>query len=209
MESHIQGIKRIDTLEIPIEALREVIVNAIVHRDYSIRDSIKIAIFDNRVEITSPGNLPRSLDIDMIKKGRSEIRNVVIARFFKELGFIEQWGTGIRKIIALCVQNNLKEPEFFDDGTSFKVIIYRKVTSESAGIVPESAGIVPESEINEKERLVLKLLQDHGSASRKDIQDLLRMSERGVRKLLSKLENKGFIKQIGKGKNTKYVLRGK
>ena len=202
MESHIQGIKRIDTLEIPIEALREVIVNAIVHRDYSIRDSIKIAIFDNRVEITSPGNLPRSLDIDLIKKGRSEIRNVVIARFFKELGFIEQWGTGIRKIIALCVQNNLKEPEFFDDGTSFKVIIYRKVTSESAGIVPES-------EINEKERLVLKLLQDHGSASRKDIQDLLRMSERGVRKLLSKLENKGLIKQIGKGKNTKYVLRGK
>lgn len=202
MESHIQGIKRIDTLEIPIEALREVIVNAIVHRDYSIRDSIKIAIFDNRVEITSPGNLPRSLDIDMIKKGRSEIRNVVIARFFKELGFIEQWGTGIRKIIALCVQNNLKEPEFFDDGTSFKVIIYRKVTSESAGIVPKS-------EINEKERLVLKLLQVHGSASRKDIQDLLRMSERGVRKLLSKLENKGFIKQIGKGKNTKYVLRGK
>ena len=121
----IKGLQRIDEYDIPIVAIREAIANAVVHRDYSISGSdIKFAIFDDRVEITSPGSLPKTLDVDDIKMGRSEIRNKVIARFFKEIGFIEEWGTGIKRIISSCSAMNLKEPQFIETGMFFKVIIY-------------------------------------------------------------------------------------
>ncbi|MBO8139936.1 MAG: hypothetical protein H0Z22_05635 [Thermosipho sp. (in: Bacteria)] len=78
---------------------------------------IKFVIFDDRLEITSPGGLPGSLSLELIFQVRSEIRNKIIARFFKEIGYIEQWGTGIRRIIELCYNRNLKRPQFIDDGT--------------------------------------------------------------------------------------------
>ncbi|MCU0285472.1 MAG: putative DNA binding domain-containing protein [Acidobacteria bacterium] len=118
----VVGLRRIDRYEVPLEVLREALVNAVVHRDYSITGSdIKFAIFDNRIEITSPGALPRSLEIEDIIAGRSEIRNKVIARFFKEIEFIEQWGNGIIKIFRLLKDNGLKEPEFRESGLFFKI----------------------------------------------------------------------------------------
>ncbi|WP_129407817.1 RNA-binding domain-containing protein [Marinitoga lauensis] len=88
----IKDLQHEENFIIPIPVIREAIINAIVHRDYTINSDIKFAIFDNRIEITSPGGLPGNLDVDAIKDGRSEIRNKVIARFFKEIGYIEQWG---------------------------------------------------------------------------------------------------------------------
>lgn len=126
----VVGLRRIDRYEVPLEVIREALVNAVVHRDYSITGSdIKFAIFDDRIEITSPGALPRSLEIEDIIAGRSEIRNKVIARFFKEIEFIEQWGNGIRKILRLLKDNGLNEPQFHESGLFFKIIIYKKTTT--------------------------------------------------------------------------------
>jgi ATP-dependent DNA helicase RecG len=84
-------ITRIDEYEIPPEALREAIVNAIIHRDYSMTGSdIKVAVFDSRIEITSPGGLPKGITIDDILGGRSEIRNKIIVRIFREAKIVEQ-----------------------------------------------------------------------------------------------------------------------
>jgi ATP-dependent DNA helicase RecG len=129
----VVGLRRIDRCEVPLEVIREALVNAIVHRDYSISGSdIKFAIFDDRIEITSPGTLPMSLEIDDIVAGRSEIRNKVIARFFKEIEFIEQWGNGIGKMIRLLVEHGLKEPEFRESGRFFKVTIYKTADEKKA-----------------------------------------------------------------------------
>ncbi|MCX6583360.1 MAG: putative DNA binding domain-containing protein [Candidatus Aminicenantes bacterium] len=126
----VVGLRRIDRYEVPLDVIREALVNAVVHRDYSITGSdIKFAIFDDRIEITSPGALPRSLEIEDIIAGRSEIRNKVIARFFKEIEFIEQWGNGIRKILRLLKESGLKEPLFRESGLFFKIIIYKKTTT--------------------------------------------------------------------------------
>lgn len=123
----IEGLQRKDRDEVPLEAVREALVNAVVHRDYSISGSdIKLAIFDDRIEFTSPGALPRSLEIEDILSGRSEIRNKVIARFFKEIGFIEQWGTGMRKMMSLCNDAGLDPPEFRESGLFFKVTFFKK-----------------------------------------------------------------------------------
>jgi len=129
LSGKVEGLQRIDRYEVPLEVIREAVVNAVVHRDYSISGSdIKFAIFDDRIEVTSPGALPRSLEIEDIIAGRSEIRNKVIARFFKEIEFIEQWGNGIKKMFRLLKHDGLPDPQFRESGLFFKIIIYKKKT---------------------------------------------------------------------------------
>ena len=114
LSGQLEGIQRVDKYAIPIKALREAVVNAIIHRDYSISGAdIKVAVFDDIVEITSPGTMPGALAIDDIGNGRSEIRNKVIARFFNEINFIEQWGTGFKKIFGWCKDASLDTPKLY------------------------------------------------------------------------------------------------
>ena len=132
ISSKFENFQRKDILEIPMLALREGIINAIVHRDYSNQGrDIKIGIYDDVVEIVSPGGLPSTLTIEQIYSGRSEIRNRVLARIFKELNFIEKWGSGINRMINLCKEVNLKVPEIKETGDSIVLTFYR--TENSAG----------------------------------------------------------------------------
>ncbi|MBI5606138.1 MAG: hypothetical protein HY879_22615 [Deltaproteobacteria bacterium] len=99
LSSQIGEIYREDRWEYPLEAIREALINAIIHRDYSILGSdIKLAIFDDMLEITSPGPLPDTLPVEELGTGRSEIRNRILAPIFKDLKLIESWGTGIKKM---------------------------------------------------------------------------------------------------------------
>jgi ATP-dependent DNA helicase RecG len=141
LSGKVEGLQRIDRYEVPLEVIREAIVNAVVHRDYSISGSdIKFAIFDDRIEVTSPGALPRSLEIEDIIAGRSEIRNKVIARFFKEIEFIEQWGNGIKKMFRLLQLDGLPGPQFRESGLFFKVIFYKKKKQETTIETAETSG---------------------------------------------------------------------
>jgi len=127
----IGEVYRTDRWEYPLEAVREALVNAIVHRDYSILGSdIKLAIFDDQLEITSPGSLPGGMPFDRLGTGRSEIRNRILAPVFKELGLIEAWGTGIRKIRTELENWPEHELELKDDGHSFQVIFRKLVPPE-------------------------------------------------------------------------------
>jgi len=111
LHGEIKGLQRTDTYEIPEVALREALINAYVHRDYTNRGrDIKVGIYDDIVNIVSPGGFPNTLTTSALNEGRSEIRNRVIARIFKELGYIEQWGSGIQRIKKLCLTQGLQEP---------------------------------------------------------------------------------------------------
>ena len=97
LSSLIGEVYRQDRWEYPLEAIREAISNAVIHRDYAVLGSdIKVAIFDDMLEITSPGPLPDTMPIGELGSGRSEIRNRVLAPIFKDLKLIEAWGTGIQ-----------------------------------------------------------------------------------------------------------------
>ena len=99
------GVYRNDRREYPITAIREVIRNAVIHRDYSLTGKdIKIAILDDKVEIASPGKLMPTVDFSDMESGQSDIRNKILAPVFKKLGIIEQWGNGL-KLIAEELQN--------------------------------------------------------------------------------------------------------
>lgn len=217
----ISDLQRQDEYEVPLISIREAVANAVVHRDYSISGAdIKFAIFDDRIEITSPGLLPKTLDIDDIKMGRSEIRNKVIARFFKELRFIEEWGTGIRRIIASCKDAGLKEPEFIETGMFFKTILYKydnELIAESSGLVANSSGLVAKNQLNiydkyvltKTERIIIEYLQKQSSINNSEGILATGLSPAGVRKIFVSLQEKGLIYPVGKGRSRCYILNAK
>jgi len=128
----IDALHREEQYEIPTRSVREMIVNAVTHRNYMLDSSIQVAVYDDRVEVTSPGMLYGTLDIASIKAGRSETRNRTIARVFDKMHLIESWGTGIRRILEDCANAGLPEPGFSEVGDAFRVEIYRKQVNQLA-----------------------------------------------------------------------------
>ena len=114
--------ERIETWEYPIEALREGLINAIVHRDYSDAGNIQVRIFDNRIEIWSPGLFPRELNLSRIEiDSRSIPRNKKIAELFYKVGLIENWGTGFIRMINYCKLNGNPRPVFEEKSGAFVI----------------------------------------------------------------------------------------
>ena len=204
----IKELQRKDQYEVPLIAIRESLVNAVVHRDYSISGSdTKFAIFDDRIEITSPGLLPKSLDISDIVAGRSEIRNKIIARFFKEIGFIEQWGTGIRKIISSCENYGLKTPKFIETGLFFKVVIFRKKKSgDKIAISGDKVAVNNiRSNINPSENII-NYLKKKRLITNQIAREITGLSSSGVRRIFSNLAKNHLISSHGKAKGRYYTL---
>ncbi len=107
--------------------LREAVVNAVVHADYSQKGApIRVSFFDDRIEIENPGILLPGLTMDDIRQGVSKLRNRVIARVFRELDLIEQWGSGIRRIFEEAQQLGLPEPQMVEIGMRVRFIVFLK-----------------------------------------------------------------------------------
>jgi len=123
--AEISSLRRKDVYQYPQAIVREAVLNALLHADYSIRGmNIQVAIFDDRIEITNPGGLPFGLTLDQALSGISQLRNHVIGRIFRELKMVEQWGSGLGRMIDLCKQTGCKKPTFEEEGTFFRVTLY-------------------------------------------------------------------------------------
>ena len=160
----IEGLYRQDVYEIPPAAIRELIINAAVHRSYLDNGNIQVAIFDNRLEITSPGKLPVGQTIEKMREGYSKVRNEALAMAFSYMHLIERWGTGMLRIAEMIREAGLGDLEIIDGGTELRFNIYRKhnagqttkaeqVSGQSAGQTPgteqisgQNAGQTPEAE---------------------------------------------------------------
>lgn len=119
------GIYRQDVYEIPPDAIRELIINAMVHRSYLDHGTIQVAVYDNRLEITSPGKLPMGQTLERMKEGYSKIRNEALAHAFSYMNLIEHWGSGIPRIIGKVKAAGLREPEFIGGEVDLRINIYR------------------------------------------------------------------------------------
>ncbi len=111
--------------EMPLEILREAVVNALVHRDYSLSSAIRIFMFDDRLEVHSPGRLPNGVTIDNIRAGIHVERNPIILSLMAKLGFMTRLGTGILRIFRLARETGLPEPELLERDSEFVVTVYR------------------------------------------------------------------------------------
>ncbi|MFQ5820112.1 MAG: ATP-binding protein [Candidatus Heimdallarchaeota archaeon] len=180
----IEGVYRKEEYEYPLGAVREAVVNAICHRDYSRRGAdIKFAIFDDRLEVTSPGPLPPQISLRDLDTGVSELRNRVISRIFNEIGLIEGWGTGIRRIKQLLEKRGLKPPEFQEQANFFKVIFF-------------SEPII--SDLDEDEKIILKYIKNHERAQTKELENETGKSASTTKRKIKRLVNKGLLKWKGK-----------
>ncbi|OGB32323.1 MAG: AAA family ATPase [Burkholderiales bacterium RIFCSPLOWO2_12_FULL_61_40] len=118
-------VRRKDIWSIPLVLLREAVINALVHADYSQRGApIRVSFFDDRIEIESPGILLPGMTVEDMRQGVSRIRNHVIARVFSELNLIEQWGSGIRRIFREAEELGLPEPQIIEIGMRLRVVVY-------------------------------------------------------------------------------------
>ncbi|MGL6064545.1 MAG: ATP-binding protein [Fusobacteriaceae bacterium] len=164
---------------LPLESIREAIINSIIHRDYSNRGrNLKVAIFEDV--------------LDEAFTGRSEARNKSITRIFRELGYVEQWGTGLIKIKKQCLALNLKEPLISERGDFFSVIFYRN-KSERTDIVSY------QYEIKE-------YLRKNNQMSTSEAQKLLNLGKTRISEILKIMIESETIRRIGTGKNTRYTL---
>lgn len=120
------GAQMVPAYEFPMMTIRELLINAVCHRSYLIPAQIQVALYDDRLEITSPGMLMPGLTLESIREGYSLIRNRSIAEIFRYLRLFEGWGSGIPKAIQECKDYGLKEPELVASDSTFKISIYRK-----------------------------------------------------------------------------------
>lgn len=197
--AEIGRINRQEIHEYPPAAIREAVINAVVHADYAVGGmNIRIAVFDDRIEITSPGMLPFGITLEAALCGTSKVRNRVIGRVFRELGLIEQWGSGIGRMIAACAGAGIQQPSFEEIGNSFRVTFFNRRVAARLDGMPEWQA--------ELERYLL----DHGEIATARAARLWNVSDRSARTRLRSLVVKGFLAEVGTGpKDPKrvYVLK--
>lgn len=128
--AEIEGLLRKDVYELPIKAIREMIANAVVHRSYLDDSCIQVSIYEDRIEVVSPGMLYGGMDMETAKSGRSRCRNAAIAEAFQYMHIVEAWGTGIPRILNQCKEYGLPEPLFEEFGDGIKVTMFRKQSSD-------------------------------------------------------------------------------
>ena len=192
--AHTEGLYRVDKRAYPTEAIREALLNAIVHREYSFSASTLISIFDNRIEFVSIGGLARGISQSDILLGISIARNKKLADVFYRLHLIEAYGTGMPKIIEAYREYGL-EPHIEISDNAFKITL------------PNTNAAVKETkvELTENEQGVLSVLKE-GIKSRPEIQKALGFSQTTTIVAIAALLDKGLIIKVGNGNKTKYKM---
>jgi len=185
--------KRIEYPSYPEVALREAIVNAFVHRDYTLTPDIRIEIFNDRIEIASPGSLPDGLTVNDIRQGANAKRNPTLINALDKMEYIENYGSGIRRIYALY-KGFLKQPQLIATENLFTIVLYNRNYK------------LNKLDLNEQSIAVLKYLSDGKVASRQEIQDALGYKKSYTTELISKLRKLDIISSEGNGPATKYYL---
>lgn len=192
------GLYRIDTRDYPEVALREALLNALIHRDYSFSASTNIRIYHDRIEFISIGGLLSGVTLDDVTLGLSVCRNPRLANLFYRLELIEAYGTGLQKIMQAYAQRGIG-PEIQTTGNAFKIIL-PNLNANFVVPAPTSDTQSPE------ESAILKLVPQNGSISRSEISSALGLSQSTAGRLIKQMLNNGLLIQVGKGRNTRYQL---
>jgi ATP-dependent DNA helicase RecG len=202
----ITGMKREENTEYPIAVVREAIVNAIAHRDYSIRgEGIRILMFRDRLEIYSPGRLPGHVTLENLKEERYS-RNEAVVAVLSDMGYIERLGYGIDRMIATMDGAGLPEPIFIETAAGFQVAL-RSAGDELVSSQPE-AQRWPHGFLNERQEMAVAFVQEHDRITNGDYQALVpEVSAETIRRDLADLVAKNLLIRIGTKRATYYILK--
>ena len=190
------GLYRIDTRDYPEDALREALLNSLVHRDYSFRASTIVSVYADRIEFVSVGGLPSGIALDDIMLGLSVCRNPKLAAIFYRLQLIEAYGTGMPKIMRAYTESELK-PKIEVSSNAFKITLPNR--NAGANHTETLVGTVKGDE-----KRILDFIGSHGHIVRSDVDRLLEVSQATANRILKRMVAEGLIYQDGNGRKTKY-----
>lgn len=199
-KASFSGLNRIDKKDYPTEAIRESLINSIVHREYSFSGSTLINIFDDRIEFVSLGGLVSGLTLEDIMIGVSQCRNEKLANIFYRLKLIEAYGTGISKIFS-NYNGNDKKPVINATYGAFQVVLPNLNYIDNDLIKEEEEGYIS----NPQYTTILNYVNKNGSITRSETQNILNVGQTRAINILKEISNERLIKKVGKGKNTKYI----
>lgn len=194
--SSFQKLRRIDQRDYPETAVREALLNLLVHREYSFRASTFISVYADRIEFTSIGGLVSGVTLKDIMMGISVCRNVKLANVFYRLELIEAYGTGMLKIMGAYAGTG-KEPKIETSDNAFKIIL-PNLNVQQPNVTPTEKSMAEDA--------VIALTKEQGAFTRKDMEKALGMSQTTCGRLLKQMIGKGQIVKEGRSRNTYYRL---
>lgn len=189
LSATIVGTKRVERYEYPEAAIREIVANAVIHRDYRITETYtQVNIFADRIEIFNPGNLPPGVTVENIRTAQIS-RNKTIARLLSNMDYLEEYGRGIDIVFAKMSEWNLLSPLFKNTSNSFKVILPGRILSQ----------------LNGRQIHIWELLLDRLRITRKELETLLpEVPQQTLNYDLRKMKDSGLIRKIGQSLHTHY-----
>ncbi|KNG79045.1 RNA-binding domain-containing protein [Mycoplasma sp. HU2014] len=216
--------KRINYPDYPFLAVREALVNALIHRDYSIEGSqIDIDIYDDRIEIISPGGMPDGSNIQELLTWNiaSRRRNEILADIFSRLNYMEKRGSGISKILQLYANqenyNNTLKPEFLSNDKMFKIILWNLNYERSKDYQKPNDLNLTQSQFNNsynktisykpqsRDELIMSFIKSHLEFTRKDLENYIDIKRSRTTEIINKLLDENIIIKKGDGRSTKYI----
>ena len=236
IRAKVEGLVRKEKYELPPDSIREMIINAHCHRNFLEPACVQVAIFEDRLEVTSPGGLYFGLTLEEALEGHSKQRNRVIAEVFYQMGLIESWGTGLRKIKREAKEYNLPAPEFVESAGAFRINLYRQsiYSGQYASFVPEGSVIredaleydpdipydrnsVKSSEyssensseyslLSRTKRNILNLIRSDNSISAAAIAEKLSLTSRAVEKNIRQLREDGYLLRKGAARGGYWLI---
>ena len=195
--STIRGVIRTDKRDYPEEAIREALLNAIVHRDYNFSGSNIINVNDTRMEFISLGGLPPGLSTEDVRLGISQPRNKKLAEVFERLRLIETYGTGIRRVYKLYERCGI-QPEIMATRSAFKIVL------PNMNAAPEVSDESP-GRLTDQMKAVLDYLETHGQITDEELESLLGVKKTRVFNLTKEMKERGLIDSVGRGRDKRFL----
>ena len=203
----IQGMYRQDRYELPVDSVREMISNSVAHRSYLEQGNIQVALFDDRLEVTSPGMLLNGVSIKKMKEGYSKPRNRAIASAFAYMKIIEKWGSGIPRILRECSEYGLPEPEIIDFDGDFRVNMYRQLPEKDWSHTDDTKHDTNDT-LSENDTKILNLIRENPSITQAELKEKLQVSIVTVKRLMANLQKRGLIERQGSSRKGKWIIIG-
>jgi len=201
----IRGMYRQDVYELPVDSVREMIANSVAHRSYLEPGNIQVALYDDRLEVTSPGMLLNGVSIKKMKEGYSKPRNRAIAYAFSYMKIIEKWGSGIPRMFRECSEYGLPEPEFIDFDGDFRVNMYRQIFKKDWFHTDDTKRDTNDT-ISENDTKVLNLIRENPSITQAELKEKLQVSIVTVKRLMADLQKCGVIERQGSNRKGKWII---
>ena len=212
--ARIDGLVRKEKYELPLEAIREMIINAHCHRNLLDESCIQVAVYDDRLEVTSPGGLYNGLTYEEVMNGHSKIRNKAIANIFSQMGLVEAWGSGIKRIFNAAKEYGLLEPKFQEFDNMFRVELFRSslpMTLENKSIgeasekhrrnIGETSEKQETVDFNSTQLEILKLLMENNRLSAVKLAEKIGVASRNIENNIKKLKELDILVRHGSPKN--------